>query len=120
MAELPNLPETFSAADLGYPGRPLLVNTGCWLADLSAPIWADFAFQITSEVLPEGVQVSPEDWLMSEALYDAGCHVLATKKVRVKHLGEAEWQNFGWEGEQRREEGFTRPWPCEEPACQTN
>ncbi len=52
MREVVKLPETFTAADAGFPGHPLLINTGCWLADLRKPIWtatddhgvADFAF----------------------------------------------------------------------------
>lgn len=35
MAECASLPETFSAADCGYPDNFLLANTGCWICDFT-------------------------------------------------------------------------------------
>jgi hypothetical protein len=97
MKELMELPATFSAADCGWPERALLVNTGCWLADLRRPV-----FQFTENPLPlfftikdriiheNGVyqaQCEPEDWFFSRLLHERGGRVVATRKTGCAHYG---------------------------------
>lgn len=96
MREVHRLPETFSIDDLGYDdGRALLVNTGCWLADLSKPWCRDVVFTIRDCVrfLADGtpeVCVIPEDWGFSKWLHGRGGKVLATRKVKLVHFGGAD------------------------------
>jgi len=99
MREVFRLPETFSEDDvravLGAeevgPGC-LLANTGCMVLRLDRP-WADqVLFTIRDRIvqLPDGdftCEVEPEDWRLSRTLAEAGCRVLATRKVPVHHHG---------------------------------
>lgn len=48
---LEELPETFDAAGCGYPGRPLLVNTGCLLVDLRKAWVRHVCFQVSSKLV---------------------------------------------------------------------
>lgn len=95
MAEIHNLPETFSAAS--FPGAlGLLVNTGCFLVRLGP--WAKgVRFSIRDRILwtPDGplVQTIPEDWDFSRQARAAGKKIVATRAVQVRHLGSAHYGN---------------------------
>ncbi len=124
MHEIHTLPETFTAADCGYPERPLLVNTGCWIMDFTKP-WRlltnpDGSLQLNctspdrikrrphdpSKVQIPGAplneadvgrweaQHSPADWLLSRHLHNVGAKVMATRKVRAVHVGDMPFQNM--------------------------
>lgn len=98
--EIQALPETFSIADCGYTdGRALLVNTGCWIADLRKPWVSEFpGFGVRDKIRrgkdgkAQAVCI-PEDWGWSRWLHGQGCKVLATRKVAVEHLGEGRYRN---------------------------
>lgn len=100
MRELADLPETFSAADYGYPGRHLLLNTGCWVARLDRPWCETVAFNTNvrlsrrenGDFAPE---VESEDWNFSRHVAAAGGKLMATKKVKVTHFGEYGFVNHG-------------------------
>ena len=106
MREVMQLPETFDAADvasvLGDEGeatnpRPLLVNTGCWLAR-RGDWWSDVCFTIRDRVAtaPDGrpmPQVIPEDWGFSRWAWQRGLKVMATRKVQLQHVGPWAWAN---------------------------
>jgi len=108
MQEICAMPETFTEVDAGYPGRPLLHNSGCWVADLRRPLWyradsegtapAHFAF-------PERVFRDPqtglwaharesEDWFFSRCLWRMGARTAITRKVRLMHIGHAGFTNW--------------------------
>ena len=107
--DLEQLPDTFCANDLVEHGMcnrgyPLLVNTGCWVADLKAPWWnradpmtgaAYVDFQLTCRrVLREGkwiAETEPEDWRFSRLVAECGGKVYATTKVPTVHLGSKSW-----------------------------
>lgn len=98
MREIYALPETFSAADCGYPDRTLMVNTGCWLADLSFPGFENIAFQIRDRIVknPNGgysPQCIPEDWNFSQEVFRAGGKIVATRKVKAIHVGPYAFPN---------------------------
>lgn len=110
MREIAKLPETFTAADAGYPGHRLLLNTGCWLADLRKP-WADDAYFTIQDrrVIRDGkrdVETIPEDWFFSRLVQDAGGKVYATRKVKAIHRGEAMYPNHGAWGAWERDEAY--------------
>lgn len=97
--EATQLPATFGPEDVCGPGEVLLINTGCWLADLRRPWWDDFAFNIHSKITrPEQgkryAETRPEDWEMSRSLREAGARYFATTAVRLIHYGEGGWANF--------------------------
>lgn len=96
--EVHKYPETFSAADCGYPGRALLVNTGCFLCKLTDP-WVEWInFQIKTRIVKNAdgtheAQTFTEDWLMSRQLHVAGGKIVATRKVRLEHVGRMAYPN---------------------------
>lgn len=107
MKEIAKLPDTFDAADAGYPGDVLLVNTGCFLVDLSKP-WcrelnddgtAKFHFTINDRIVnlrgQFKAEVESEDWFASRQWAKAGLKVLATKKVAINHRGVFNFPNYG-------------------------
>lgn len=108
LKEICALPETFTAADAGYLDKPLLHNSGCWLADMRKPMWykadangdapAHFAF-------PERVFRDPqtgmwqharesEDWFFSRCLFKMGAKTAVTRKVKLSHIGKAGYPNW--------------------------
>ena len=98
MREVMQLPETFSAADCGFPGRALLVNSGCWIADMRK-LWVnDVRFQICNAIErgPDGdsyAKVMSEDWDFSRQVAAKGGKILATRKVSLSHIGPNAYGN---------------------------
>lgn len=101
MTEVMDLPETFGAEDVG---GPLLLNTGCWVADITKP-WVDevcFDFLNRIRRTSSGLRVAecvPEDWLNSHRLNELGCKLYATRKVKLEHHGNGFADNqkvWGW------------------------
>jgi len=98
-----NFPLTFTAAAAGFPDRALLVNTGCWIADLRRPWWhakdddgnLKCAFNIWSSISADELKVDAdsEDWRMSRYLHSQGAKVMATRCVRAFHVGNALFGN---------------------------
>lgn len=86
--------ETFGR-EIHRDNEVLLVNTGCFLADLRRPWWDDFAFEFRTRLAkrPEGyvAEVIPEDWQMSRTLSAAGADLRATWKIPLCHKGQADW-----------------------------
>lgn len=91
-------PVTFSAADLGHPGDPLLVNTGCFACRFTDEWVEKFRFTIRDEIrrAADGrfyAAAEPEDWYLSRWLWEQGRVALATKAVRLTHRGEYDFPN---------------------------
>lgn len=112
MREVMELPETFSAGDLGHGDRALLVNTGCWIADLGRAWCDDVNFELKTEVRrrPDGTSMpccAPEDWNFSRFLHRRGAAVYATRKVSVSHHGGDDGypNDRGW-GQWRHDEFY--------------
>lgn len=96
--ELKHLPPVFSSPDVG---RPLLVNSGCWVARLDRDWCEDtdnIFFEIKSRIVQrDGKRIAvsiPEDFGFSRKLINAGCKVMATQRVRVDHYGMTRWKNY--------------------------
>lgn len=115
MREVMDLPETFTAADVGYPDQPLLINTGCWVCRFD-PAWTHredeagnllFHFEILNRIRKitngDGTQfvaeVIPEDWYASRLLHKLGRRVAATRAVRLIHTGVTQYPNYETWGE---------------------
>jgi len=111
--QLASLPETFGPEDTDCPDKPLVVNTGCWVADMRKP-WVRetnehgelaISFDMQNRILvhPDGKlepQVEPEDWRFSRDLADRGCRVLGTKAVGLEHYGPKGWNSKQMWGEE--------------------
>jgi hypothetical protein len=88
---------TFTGNNFCLNGEVLLVNTGCWVADLRLPFWDTFAFQIHDRIITQDgqrtVQTRPEDWELSRAMHAAGIKYGATWALPVTHYGNGSWTN---------------------------
>jgi hypothetical protein len=129
MHEVIRFPETFSAEDAGYPGHPLCVNTGCWMADLRKEWWCRktdgdgvllASFSIDDRIrLVDGewkVECQPEDWRWSRKLWELGCKVLATRKVQVIHHGDGQYTNSqAWGRWTHDIDALDKPEPAQKP-----
>jgi len=126
MQEIIGMPSTFDAELAGYSNERLVLNTGCWLADLRDARW--------KTELPDGSLVAhfemrdmirkvegeyrnffePEDFFFSRTVQELGMKAVATRKPNVTHIG-----NFGYTNDapwgQHRQDERTRPlWETEE------
>ncbi len=107
LREVDGLPETFGVGDVaelfdvGYAPDPcLLVNTGLMLVSMTGKWVEKVRFQINDVVYrkPDGqfdVDVEPEDWFFSRMAYLAGARVFATRAVKARHAGRAQFPNWG-------------------------
>lgn len=115
MAEVAELPETFTDKDLvewkkahHCEGWVLLLNTGCWVCDLSARPFqqvdshGDLRFTFTQKdrirVDEKGQLIphfAPEDWIFSRECHRAGLKIAATRKVKLAHSGPHQFSNQG-------------------------
>lgn len=106
MAELLVLPETFEASDVPWSaGRPLLVNTGCIVCRFDQPWVERVCFHIEDDIArnSEGAfepRVFSEDWNFSRWANNEGLKVMATTKVRLTHIGDAPFPNYGKWGQE--------------------
>ena len=115
LTENRKLPQTYGMADVQaanlWPGfdfaqRCLLINTGCWIADMSWPHWynvhPDGRYEFCYEqkhriqVWADGsahAEFAPEDWLVSRYIHRHGGTCMATKLVRTLHWGDQPYPN---------------------------
>ena len=108
LRELPSMPETFDASALGYPGYPLLHNSGCWAADLRKPVFhqADkngeckLHFGFPEKVYRDKLTGKwvhareSEDWFFSRCLHEMGAKSAITRNVKLVHWGKAGYGNW--------------------------
>lgn len=98
MKEVYNLPETFTADDLGHP---LLVNTGCWVCKFDRAWVEKVHFEINDRIVfvksseMYEPQVEPEDWFFSRLCNELNLKVGATRKVQLDHRGTTAFSNRG-------------------------
>ena len=125
MKEIMGFPETFNAEDTGNPDKVLLLNTGCWVADLRDPRFA------TKNANNEGVafftindrtvytdnqwiyQVESEDWFFSRRLHELRIPMAATRKVSLLHHGSAAFSNNSEWGTEECDEDLRPMWDRE-------
>jgi hypothetical protein len=95
--EVLQLPETFTSEDVG---GNLLLNTGCWVCKFD-PEWArKVRFTINDRIVFNKAtdqyesQVEPEDWYFSRLCHELGLKIGATRKVRLLHRGETDFNNY--------------------------
>ena len=109
--DLSKLPQTFGPEHVCGKGEVLLVNTGCWLADLNHPFWDWFAtvgqdglsgFNIRSRLVGKktldgttewGVDTRSEDWELSHEMHKFGLRYMITQRVKLWHEGGGRWPN---------------------------
>lgn len=120
MRELAEMPETFNAADVGHSDKVLLHNNGMFVADLRKPLWYPFCnegeapvyYEFNEKIrFVEGVaqhEMVSEDWNFSHKLHAAGAKSAITQKVRLLHIGDAAYANYGKWGEFRNGDEATK------------
>lgn len=93
MAEVFDMPETFTAKDIPFrqAESSLLLNTGCWVMKLTEP-WAEglcfrqqdcIAWSLSDQKYV--AQSISEDWDLSRQLVGRGCRIAATRRVPIFH-----------------------------------
>jgi len=106
MQEIMRLPETFDIYDTIRLGvnpdhKPLLLNTGCWVADLRKSEWFEldadgyspfyFTFNHAIRKDPATGQwttmAESEDWWFSRRMAERNMTYYATRKVALEHFG---------------------------------
>ena len=96
MDEIHKLPETFTSHDTG---RPLLLNTGCWVIRFDPAFNRRLHFTINDRIVFNEttdryeVQVESEDWYFSRLCHEQGLRIGATRKVPVAHRGAIDYGN---------------------------
>ena len=115
-AQLAELPDVFTAADLGHPDKALLVNTGCWLAKITEPWARQFALERDStgqsgfntlDCIEEDEngrlfpRFQPEDWRFSRWLHRHKIPYVCTKRVVLTHVGSYRFRNDQVWGQER-------------------
>lgn len=100
MTDLHRLPETFTSKDVG---RPLLLNTGCWVCKFDMSWATQVHFEINDRIYFDSpsnsyrAQTEPEDWFFSRLLHELGLKIGCTRKVIVNHRGDADYTNaYPW------------------------
>jgi hypothetical protein len=105
---LHELPDVFDNVAAGYPDRPLLHNTACWVADLRKPVFSETTADGELRTIfrfPERIrrnaaglwehEQESEDWVLSRELWERGArNTWITSRVRFKHLGGMTWANW--------------------------
>lgn len=90
--ETPHYPEVLADSTL-------LVNTGCMVVRLDRPWSNELYFTINDKIdlTLNGFQsfVEPEDWFFSRLVAEKGGNVMATKAIRLEHIGNTPYPNTG-------------------------
>lgn len=107
MQDVYELPQTFTSDDLG---RPLLLNTGCWVCRFDMEWATKVHFEINDRIVFNTAanayqsQTEPEDWQFSRLLHEIGqpgsptefvkpLRIGATTKLALTHRGETDFEN---------------------------
>ncbi len=100
LKEIHALPhDTFDAAGAGFPDHQFAINTGCWLARLDRPWVEEFpGFTILDQIMKmpgwgHMPLVFSEDWYASQWWATHGVKVMATRKVKLTHVGSNYFRN---------------------------
>lgn len=110
---------SFDVAAAGFPGHCLLMNTGCWVCDLTKP-WAErmcFRFHDHTVLQSDGkwrAACVGEDWLFSIDAHRLGLRCFASLVLPVEHQGVFQYPNITPWGTQ--EPDVSVAWNIEPPA----
>jgi hypothetical protein len=121
--ELMQQPPVFDAATLGYPGRMLLHNNGCWIADLRFPQWrqtdseggqiAHFEFREKNYRNAAGEWDTideSEDWFFSRKVHELGLPSAISRRVTIHHEGKWRFSNNKAWGSYKQDEDLRYKW----------
>lgn len=98
MAEIYDLPETFSIADTETPDRVLAINNGLWICKFTDPWVKEFqGFVLHTKIVDVDDKKYPtqfsEDWNFSKWAAERNLKVFATRKVKAWHRKSLEFPN---------------------------
>jgi len=109
LKEISRLPATFGVDDcrreIIADARALLVNTGLMIVRLDFHRVRELFFDENNwiKTTPDGKmhpQVFSEDWYFTRLASDLGARVMATREVKVEHVGDAAYSNQGMWGKE--------------------
>ncbi len=133
--EFAKMPETFSAADIGYGDKYLIHNHAVCLFDLRKPIWREtdangclklmFNFEEKMYRGPDGKwtrQIDSEDWNFSRRLWEIGAKTVITSRIKTAHHdGAISYANYGdWGVWKNGDEGTQSQWRKNDPLRRGN
>jgi hypothetical protein len=111
--------KTFDAARAGFPGHCLLMNSGCWIADITGD-WAEkMCFRFHDHVFKDSegnwkAACVGEDWLFSIDCWRLGLRCFATTELAIEHQGVYQYPNMIAWG--TKEADTSLAWNIEPPA----
>jgi len=123
--EFKNFPDTFTAADAGYPDKYLLHNHALCMFNMKSPIWwktdasgcirAMFNFEERIARDPHTKKwvryQDSEDWSFSRRLWELGAKTVITSKIKTLHHGSLSFENVSDNGLwQDGDEGTASQW----------
>lgn len=86
-----------------FTNEKLLLNTGCMLVRLKDPrtreLWFSFDDAIIDDPKRPGKKIAvgvSEDWVFSRRANALGLKLAATRAIKIKHTGRAEFTNAKW------------------------
>lgn len=113
MREIARLPETFALEDckhLDAQATHLMTNTGLMIVDLNfvealGPQRKRLHFAGRDWLIEDAdgkltPKMFPEDWYFSKMAADLGGRVMATRKIKLTHIGQTEFPNYGEWGQE--------------------
>jgi hypothetical protein len=96
MHDIYQLPETFTAEDVG---APLLLNTGCWVCRWDQDWCKQMHFEVKDRIVFHTAldryepQCESEDWYFSRECNELGLRLGATRIVKLDHTGDFPFTN---------------------------
>lgn len=130
-AELDKLPTTFTAEDIGYGDKFLLLNEAVMIWDMRKPLWyipneqglCRFHFNVEERIRFTGNPAQPwvrdqetEDWMFSRNLWEAGARSGLSTRVTACHHGGMVWPNKGdWGTFKNGDENTASQWEATAP-----
>jgi hypothetical protein len=111
--------KTFNAADAGFPGHCLLMNTGLLVCDFTKPWVEKMCFRFHDHVVKQSdgmwrAACVGEDWLFSIDAWRLGLKTFVTLEIPIHHLGVYEYPNEVAWGTKEADTSFA--WNIEPPA----
>lgn len=100
LTEIDGLPVTFNSYEGVYESPSLLINTGCLVCRFTEEWVERVCFHIEDAIIKTDAgkfepRAIPEDWNFSRWAHNEGLRIAATRKVRLTHIGQAPFPNYG-------------------------
>lgn len=123
--EFKQWPDTFTAADVGYPDKYLIHNHALCMFNMKSKLWWETdeggciraMFNFTEDIRRDGAtgrwvrRQDSEDWAFSRRLWELGAKTVITSKIKTLHHGSMSFENISDDGAwQHGDEGTASQW----------